>query len=83
MNQNVDFYDRKDCIEIFWDELRAVLGFYARYNTSFLRTFRDDLTHWFLKMRPIVFPETSAQPTVLRCFKSQKSADLINAAAEA
>jgi len=82
MNQNVGFYDRKDCVEIFWDELRAVLGFYVRYNSSFLPTFRDDLTAWLLKMRPIVFPETSAQPTVLRCFESQKTADLIYTAAE-
>jgi hypothetical protein len=83
MNQNVGFYDRRDCVEIFWVEFRAFLGFYAPYNTSFLPTFRDDLTAWLLKMRPIIFPETSVQITALRCLKSQKSADLIYTAAEA
>ena len=84
MNQNVGFFDRKDCVEISWVEFRAVLGFYAPYNSSsFLPTFRDDLTAWLLKMKPVVCPETSVQSTVLRCLKSQNSAYLIHAAAEA
>jgi len=83
MNQNVSFYDRKDCVEIFWVEFRAVLGLYAPYNTSFLPTFRDDQTAWLLKVRPIVCPETSVHTTVLGCLKSQKSADLIYTATEA
>jgi hypothetical protein len=73
MNQNVGFYVRKHCVEIFWIDFRAVLGFYAPYNTSFLPTFRDDLTAWLLKMRPIVCPETSIQPTLLKIPKDRGS----------
>jgi hypothetical protein len=44
MNQNGGFYDREDCVVVLCAEFRAVLGFYAPYNTSFLPTFRENLT---------------------------------------
>jgi hypothetical protein len=82
-------------IQVFWDEICALLGYYAASNDNLLPTFRDNVSvpssrikksywiSWPLKMVPIRYPETSVKNTIWRCIIPQKSADLINIAAEA